>query len=251
MSIHAKRFTGKAEDYAKYRPGYPEQIISLLETKTGFDSSKDIADVGCGTGILSKLFLNNGNLVFGVEPNEDMRKKSEKLLGKFINFISVDGTAEETHLATNSVDMISVGQAFHWFDHKKTKKEFKRILRKDGYIVIIWNERKNNTPLMKAINNILKSIGHEHHDAENDLMDKELLSTFFGADKVASSTFPNFQMLDLAGLKGRIQSISYVPESGSENKRIMNEIKDLFERYNNGGMVKVEYTTRVYYGNLK
>ena len=249
MSIHAKRFSGRAEDYARYRPGYPEQVISLLETKIDFDSSKDIADIGCGTGILSRLFLNNGNLVFGVEPNEDMRTKSEKLLSKFINFISVDGAAEDTHLATNSVDMISVGQAFHWFDHKKTKKEFKRILRKGGYIVIIWNERKNNTPLMKAINKMLKSIGDEHHEAEKDLMDKDLLNTFFGKE-AAYSTFPNFQMLDLAGLKGRIQSISYVPETGQENKQIMSELKELFEQYNNGGMVKIEYTTRVYYGKL-
>lgn len=251
MNNHTKRFSGKADDYAKYRPSYPEQIIGFLENKIGFDASKDIADIGCGTGILSRLFLNNGNLVFGVEPNEEMREKAEKLLSKFINFISVEGTAEETKLANNSVDMITVGQAFHWFDLKKTKKEFKRILRKDGNVVVIWNDRKNNTPIMKLMNGILKSLGHEHHEAEKDLMDKNLLSTFFGKEKVASTIFPNFQMLDLSGLRGRILSISYVPDKGEEHKRIMSEVKDMFDRYNNGGMVKIEYTTRVYYGNLK
>lgn len=244
-------FTGRVEEFAKYRPGYPEQIISLLENKIEFDQSKDVADIGCGTGKLSRLFLNNGNLVFGVEPNEEMRLMADKLLSKFINFISVDGTAEETSLATNSVDVITVGQAFHWFDLKKAKKEFKRILRKDGYVVIVWNERNNNTQVMKAVNKILLSLNQEHEEEEKNLVDKNLLGAFFGVEKVGKSTFPNYQMLDLAGLKGRIHSISYVPETGSENKRVMSEVKDVFEKFNNGGQVKMEYTTRVFWGKIK
>ena len=251
MKDKVVNFTGRVEEFAKYRPGYPEQIISLLENKIGFDQSSDIADVGCGTGRLSRLFLNNGNLVFGVEPNEEMRLMADKLLSKFINFISVDGTAEETRLATNSVDMITVGQAFHWFDLKKTKKEFKRILRKDGHVVIVWNERTNNSQTMKAVNKILLSLNQEHEEAEKNLIDKKLLNAFYGVEKVSSGTFPNYQMLDLAGLKGRIHSISYVPETGSENKRVMSEVKDVFEKFNNGGQVKMEYTTRVFYGKLK
>lgn len=251
MKNHTKRFTGRAEDYAKYRPGYPEQIIHLLENKIGFDSSKDIADVGCGTGLLSKLFLTNGNLVFGVEPNEEMRAMSEKLLSKFINFISVDGAAEETKLANNSVDVITVGQAFHWFDLKKTKKEFKRILRKDGDVVIVWNERKNSSQLMKEVDAILQTLNQEHEEAEKNLVDKNLLNTFFGVEKIGASSFPNYQMLDLAGLKGRIQSISYVPDTGPANRRVMSAIRRVFDKYNNGGLVKVEYTTRIFWGKLK
>ncbi len=251
MKNHTTRFTGRANDYAKYRPGYPEQIIGLLENKINFDSSKDMADVGCGTGILSRLFLTNGNLVFGVEPNEEMRIMSEKLLSKFINFISVEGAAEETKLATNSVDVVTVGQAFHWFDLKKTKKEFKRILRKDGNVVIVWNERNITSQFMKELEAILKTLNQEHEEAEKDLVDKKLLNTFYGVEKIGASTFPNFQLLDLAGLKGRIQSISYVPDTGPANRRVMNAIKSVFERYNNGGTVKVEYNTRVFWGKLK
>lgn len=251
MKDHFTSFTGRVEEFAKYRPGYPEQIINLLENKIGFDQSKDLADVGCGTGRLSRLFLNNGNLVFGVEPNKEMRSMAEKLLNKFINFICIDGTAETTKLATNSVDVIVVGQAFHWFDLKKAKKEFKRILRKEGYVVIVWNERTDNSQLMKAINNVLLSLNQEHEEAEKNLVDKKLLNAFFGVEKVGTGTFPNFQLLDLPGLKGRIHSISYVPESGTENKRVMGEIKDVFEKFNNGGQVKIEYTTRVFYGKLK
>jgi ubiquinone/menaquinone biosynthesis C-methylase UbiE len=208
MKNHTTRFTGRADDYAKYRPGYPEQIISLLENKINFDSSKDIADVGCGTGLLSRLFLTNGNLVFGVEPNEEMRIMSEKLLSKFINFISVEGAAEETKLANNSVDVITVGQAFHWFDLKKTKKEFKRVLRKDGDVVIVWNERSGASQFMKELDAILKTLNQEHEEAEKNLVDKNLLSTFYGVEKVSKSSFPNFQMLDLAGLKGRVPGVN-------------------------------------------
>jgi SAM-dependent methyltransferase len=251
MKNNVASFTGRVEEFAKYRPGYPEQIISLLENKIGFDPSKDIADLGCGTGKLSRVFLNNGNLVFGVEPNEEMRTMSEKLLSKFINFISVEGTAEVTALATNSVDVITVGQAFHYFDLKKAKKEFKRILRKDGDAVIVWNERSNNSQVMKAVNKILLSLNQEHEEAEKNLVDKNLLKAFFGEEKVGTSTFPNYQMLDLAGLKGRIHSISYVPASGSENKRVMNDVKDVFEKFNNGGQVKIEYTTKVFWGKMK
>lgn len=250
MKNSITRFTGRVEYFAKYRPGYPEQVIGALEKNIGFDTSKDIADIGCGTGILSKLFLSNGNLVFGVEPNDEMRSEAERQLGKFLNFISVNGTAENTCLATNSADMITVGNAFHWFDPKKTKKEFKRVLRKGGHVVILWNERKNSSPFMKALDSILKPLNLLHEEMERDLSDKNFLKSFFGEEKIHTGTFPNFQMLDLNGLKGRVQSISYVPEEGDEHKKVMKDIKDLFDKFNNGGQVKIEYVTKVFYGNL-
>jgi len=251
MKNSITKFTGKVDYFAKFRPAYPEQIIGLLERKIDFDSSKDIADIACGTGILSRLFLTNGNLVFGVEPNEEMRLKSEKDLSKFLNFISVSGTAENTALADKSVDIITVGQAFHYFDLKVIKKEFKRILRKDGYVIIVWNERKNSTQFMKDLNNILKSLNQEYEEAEKNLIDKKLLNTFYNEENLESGSFPNFQTLDLNGLKGRVQSITYVPESGDEHKRIMNEVKDVFDKYNNGNLVKMEYTTKVFWGKIK
>jgi SAM-dependent methyltransferase len=250
MKNSISRFTGRVDNYAKYRPSYPEQVILLLEKKINFDASKDIADIGCGTGILSRVFLNNGNLVFGVEPNDEMRAMSEKLLGKFINFISINGTAEKTMLAPHCADIITVGQAFHWFDLKKTKSEFKRILKKDGHVVLVWNERTNGTPFMKALNAILKSLNEEYEEAEKNHADKKLLKTFFGTEDFHASSIVNFQNLDLTGLKGRVQSISYVPEKGEEHNRIMKELKDIFDRFNNGGMVRIEYKTKVFAGAL-
>ena len=250
MKNSVSRFDGRVEFYAKYRPGYPEQIISLLEKKIDFDVSKDVADIGCGTGILSRLFLNNGNLVFGIEPNNEMRKAAEEKLEKYLNFTCLKGTAEETMLADKSVEIITAGQSFHWFDSKKAKSEFKRILRPGGHVVIIWNERKNVSMFMKAYNKLLKSFSKELDKAKDNIADKEFLKSFFGHDEYHTQTLPNFQILDFNGLKGRILSISYIPLEGPEHKEIMNGVKDIFEKFNNGGQVKLEYATRVFIGNL-
>ena len=250
MKNSVSRFDGRVEFYAKYRPGYPEQIISLLEKKIGFDVSKDVADIGSGTGILSRLFLNNGNLVFGIEPNDEMRKAAEEKLERFLNFICLKGTAEKTMLADKCVDIVTAGQAFHWFDSKKAKSEFKRILRPGGYVVIIWNERKNVSMFMKAYNKLLKTLSKEWEEAEENIADKDFLKSFFGHEDYHSQSLPNFQNLDLYGLKGRVLSASYVPMQGPGHKEIMNGVKDIFDKFNNGGQVKLEYSTRVFIGKL-
>src|SRR5689334_12851092 len=135
------RFSNRVDQYVKYRPSYPKEIIPFLEKNVGLKSSFVIADIGSGTGISSKLFLGNGNKVFAVEPNNDMRKKAEELLQRCDLFISINGTAEETTLADASVDMIVAGQAFHWFDAAKTKIEFRRISKPHTHCILIWNER--------------------------------------------------------------------------------------------------------------
>lgn len=250
MKNHTNRFTGRVENYAKYRPSYPEQIIPLLEKKIGFDPFKDIADIGCGTGFLSRVFLNNGNIVFGVEPNREMRDMAEKLLSKFINFLLIEGTAEDTKLASKSVDIITVGQAFHWFDLKKAKPEFRRILRDNGHVVLVWNERKNSTQFMKVYNKLMKTLKKEYELAEKKIADTQMLKSFFGKSGYKAHTFANYQMLDMNGLKGRVQSVSYIPTEGEAFVNIMNTLKEIFDRYNNGGMVKLEYTTRIYIGTI-
>src|SRR5689334_2737571 len=127
ISNSTKRFSNRVEQYVKYRPSYPKEIIPFLEKNAGLNSSFVIADIGSGTGISTKLFLDNGNKVFAIEPNNEMRKKGEELLRDHSSFISINGTAEQTTLADGSIDMIVAGQAFHWFDAGKTKSEFRRI----------------------------------------------------------------------------------------------------------------------------
>lgn len=246
-----KRFNNRAEYYVKYRPGYPEGIISILEKEIHFDESRDIADIGCGTGILSKLFAQNGNIVFGVEPNDEMRTMAEKHLSHFYNYISVKGTAENTTLADSSVDIIAAAQAYHWFDVKQAKQEFKRILRNDGYVLIIFNVRKNNTPFMKAYNKLQENLKTDFKKVRLENVKDNNIEDFFEDFKIKKKRLDNSQELDLNGLKGRLLSCSYVPLEGPENKKVLNNLKEIFDKHEKNGKVKIEYYTKIYIGKFK
>ena len=137
-----ERFSNRVANYVKYRPGYPKEILDVFRDEMNLRTDSIIADVGSGTGISSKVFLENGNKVHGVEPNAAMREAAEEFLNNFPQFESVDGTSEATNLPDDSVDFIIAAQAFHWFEPNKTRPEFKRILREGGYVALIWNERQ-------------------------------------------------------------------------------------------------------------
>ena len=120
MSESVERFTSRVETYAKYRPGYPVEIIDLLKRECGLTPESIVADIGSGTGKSSEPFLAHGNVVFGVEPNAAMRDVAERLFRDQPRFRSIKGSAESTTLPDSSVDLITAGQAFHWFDPLKT-----------------------------------------------------------------------------------------------------------------------------------
>src|SRR5213595_654680 len=133
MSDPTKRFSNRVENYIKYRPGYPDAVIDLLTEECRLTQQSIIADIGSGTGILSELFLKNGNSVFAIEPNAAMRRTAEDLLRKHPKFTSIDAAAEATTLDIASVDFVTAAQAFHWFDRKNARKEFARILKPEGW----------------------------------------------------------------------------------------------------------------------
>lgn len=164
------RFSDKAEFYAKYRPKYPKEIVKLLINREYLSENTVIADIGSGTGLLSKLFLDSGNKVYSVEPNDDMREYSEKFLERYNRFTSVKGTAEETHLLSNSIGLVAVGQAFHWFDPIKTKREFKRILIPNGHAVLIWNKREISGTLY---GNFLSKYSEDYEKVKSITVDND------------------------------------------------------------------------------
>jgi SAM-dependent methyltransferase len=244
------RFTGRVANYVKYRPGYPEAILHLLDKEINFDQFKDVADIGSGPGKLSKLFLNNDNLVYGVEPNDEMREAGEKLLKDYINFISINGTAEFTALADRSIDLIVSGQAFHWFDSEKAKTEFNRILKPGGYVVLTWNKRDMETSAFMKEYEKLVCECCEEYNPDFDLSEK-VFNKFYGVKNFRLANFRNSQVFDFNGLKGRLLSASYVPQEGKANKEILSRLKEIFEKYNKNGSVKFEYNTKVYFGKIK
>jgi SAM-dependent methyltransferase len=206
--------------------------------------------VGSGTGILSELFLENGNRVIGIEPNEEMRAAGERLIRDHPRFTSVAGTAESTTLDDGCVDFVVAGQAFHWFDPERTRTEFARILESTGWVVLVWNlRRKDATPFLAAYERLLETYRTDRGEVEFWRKSDEMASAFFGS--FAKKTFDNEQVLDLDGLKGRLLSVFYVPAQGEPGSDDMiRQAVKIFDEHHNDGKVIVEYDTKVYYGSL-
>jgi ubiquinone/menaquinone biosynthesis C-methylase UbiE len=246
-----KRFTGRTENYARYRPGYPGEIIGLLRDHCGLVRQSVIADIGSGTGKLSELFLKNGNSLFGVEPNEDMRQAGERLLKAFPNFTSVIGTAEATTLPGQSVDFVTVAQAFHWFDHQRCRAEFLRILKPGGRVVVVINRRRSDSkPFAIAYEKLTDEFSARGETPHHRKITREVLEQFFQT-RPGFATFFHTQEFDFEGLKGRLLSSSYAPEAGQpEHEEMHAALKQIFEAHQSHGWVIFEYETQVCYGRL-
>ena len=246
-----ERFSNRVENYVKYRPDYPREILDLLAAEANLTQDSVIADIGAGTGISTRLFLENGNRVFGVEPNRAMREAAEKFLQNFPNFRSVNGTAENTNLDDGSVNFVVAAQAFHWFDEAKTRGEFKRILKDKGCVVLIWNERQlDTTAFLKDYESLLIEYGTDYETVRHENITKETLHDFFQTD-FRQVVFQNRQTVDFDGLKGRMLSSSYIPSE--ENPRFFEMIKNLksvFAEHAENGKIDILYDTKVFYGQI-
>ena len=206
----AKRFQGRADVYSKYRPGYPIGVLLALRREIGFDRERVVADIGSGTGILSELFLENGNRVYCVEPKGDMRRAAEEKLRRYApRYISVDGTAEATNLKGGSVDLVAVGQALHWFDVEKARAEFARILRREGYVSIVYNHRKREGGAEEAYGRVIDRFAKNR--AATPEADDAYVARFLKNGEFKRFVMPNSQSLDFQGMLGRLASASYVP----------------------------------------
>lgn len=242
-----QRFSSRVENYVKYRPTYPSAVIDLLAAEAHLTPASIIADVGSGTGILARLFLENGNHVFGVEPNPEMRQAGEHLLKDYPNFTSVAATAEATSLEERSVDFVTAGQSFHWFEPEQACREFVRILRPPGWVVLVWNDRQTNTtPFLEAYERLLQTYATDYAAVNH----KHFNPMSMGIEmKVAR--FENSQHFDFEGLKGRLLSSSYAPETGQPNHEAMlNELNQLFWAHQVDGKITFKYSTEVYYGQM-
>lgn len=252
MKDPTHRFSSRVENYIKYRPGYPNRVLQTLTSECGLASKSVIADIGSGTGILGELFLKNGNRVFGVEPNREMREAGERLLKKYPNFTSVNGAAETTTLPDRSVDLITAGQAFHWFDRNRARKEFARILNPGGWVTLIWNERLTDTsPFLRAYEDLLQKYGTDYAAVDHRNVDAEAIAAFFAPQPFTRRKFENRQVLDFDGVRGRLLSSSYTPEPNHPNHQpMLDALQANFDRYQADGKVSFDYLTLLYFGHL-
>jgi SAM-dependent methyltransferase len=252
MTDPTQRFSSRVTNYVKYRPSYPTAIIDLLTTACGLSAESIVADAGSGTGLLAELFLKAGHRVFGIEPNREMREAGEQLLRGYDRFVSIDTTAEATTLPDHSVDFVTAGQAFHWFDRDRVSVEFARILRSPGWLVLVWNERRvDSTPFLQAYEQLLHTYSPEYGQVDHRLIDQDVIQAAFPTVTFQLRTFDNQQHFDFEGVKGRLMSSSYAPEVGQPNHApMMAELADIFQRYQANGEIVFEYDTRVNYGQL-
>ena len=207
-SLH--RFSNRVENYIKYRPSYPLQVLKTLQSECALLPEHVIADVGSGTGLLSELFLRNENVVFGVEPNLAMRQAGERLMCEYSKFRSIASTAENTTLANASLDFIVAGQSFHWFDRAQCQQEFARVLKPRGWVALAWNERRISTPFLRDYEQLLQTFGTDYREVNHTQIDESVLSQFFGKNDFATRRFDNFQEFDFTGLRGRLLSSSRI-----------------------------------------
>jgi SAM-dependent methyltransferase len=244
-----QRFSNRVSDYVRYRPHYPPAVLDRLREGIGLTPRMVIADVGSGTGISTELFLQNGNPVFAIEPNPEMRAAAERLLGTCANFHSINGTAEATTLPDGSVDCVVAAQAFHWFDPKKARAEFRRILCGDGWVVLLWNTRlKDATAFSRAYERLLLTFGTDYAQVQHERIKAADLRRFFFAG-YRRRTLPNQQVFDFVALKGRLLSSSYAPAADRpQHAPMLAALQKIFQTHQGNGRVWLDYQTQIYFG---
>lgn len=243
-----KRFSGLADMYAKARPTYPDAAIDYIMDICKLTSSSQLADVGCGTGISSQLFGGRGVNVTGVEPNADMRSKASELIDKVApgSLKLVDGTAENTTLSDCSVDAILCAQAFHWFKPELALREFHRILKPEGWTVLVWNERDEGDAFTRAYGDAFRKLTEIDKIEATHATSGIPLLTSEHFTKGELTHFENEQVLDREALILRAFSASYAPKEAGLANRLKDMLNAAFERFQKNGEVKLKYSVAVY-----
>lgn len=244
-----ERFSDRVADYVRFRPGYPPGLVTTL-LEGGVDpASLRAADIGSGTGIFTRLLLERGVTVTGVEPNANMRAAAESWLQPFEKFTSLGGTAENTGLEKAGFDLVTAAQAFHWFHNMRTRAEFARILKPEGRLALIWNRRRLSDPLQRSYDALLRELAPEYGKVNHLTLDDDEIGQFFATGKMSLSCFDNRQQLDFEGLLGRLRSASYCPpEDSSEYLALVAKLEQLFTRHAIDGVVRFAYDSHLYIG---
>ena len=249
MSDPRERFTGRVDDYVRYRPGYPPALLNAVLEAFGPDARISAADIGSGTGIFTRMLIERGVRVYAVEPNRAMRTAAEAALTGCENFTSIDGSAERSGLHDASVDLVTAAQAFHWFDPEASRAEFARILRPHGRLALIWNQRRVDQPFQQEYDALLRGHAPEYDRVNHMNLGIDVIGAMFRRGRMQSEEFDNVQRLDFRGLLGRLQSSSYCPPAGSSAfASLADGLRRLFEHHADDGHIEFSYDSRLYLG---
>lgn len=252
MDNSVDKFTGKAKIYNKYRSSYPSQCINDILSTHSINNDLIVADIGAGTGKLTELFLKKNINVIAVEPNHDMLKEAKDNLSKYGNLVKFyENSAENTSIKNNSVDIITVAQAFHWFNKYLFKNECKRILKPYGTIAIIWNFLDYKKDLEGKILDIQKRYTKISFNASDEKTRDDDLAHFFGQNDYKLKIHKNDYNEDYENFIGNQLSMSYSLKQSDDNyEEYVSEFQKLFNEYSNNNVIEIHNNTYCYIGNL-
>lgn len=250
--MNEEKFSGKGGIYAKFRPSYPKSLIDYLYNETGFTSKAHIGDIGAGTGIFSRYFLQRHSRVTCVEPNEDMLHQAQEKLKTYQNCFFVKASAEHTTLESQSLDFVTVAQAFHWFDREQFKKECQRILKNQGKVVLVWNHRDPNEPITIKNAQLNQRLCPSFKGFSGGTIQKpEAYADFFKNGCCDYQVFKNDLVFDREHFLGRSLTGSYAPKEGDKNfAEFVEAIEKLFNQYEQNGLVHVANNAHCYIGQV-
>ncbi|GAB4581739.1 MAG: class I SAM-dependent methyltransferase [Anaerolineales bacterium] len=253
MTDTYSHYSRTVEYYSRYRPRYPQALIPWLTAECGLAPGHVIADIGSGTGQMTELFLQHGHPVYAVEPNPDMRRVAENELAAYPQLTSLDATAEATAIPDHCVDLITVGNAFHWFDYARTREEFLRILKPGGWVVLAWNLERASSPFGRAFEAFWqKHIDpNEHFTPASERKLPAYIAQFFGEGGFKQHSLDNVQVCDFDALLGVTLSTLKAPQASEPRFAPMAEaLQGIFEEFEEAGRVRLEYDTALVWGRV-
>lgn len=236
-------FSGFADDYARFRPSYAAAAIdAILE---GVDPPARVLDVGCGTGISTRLLAARGARVIGVDPSNDMLAEARRVKTPGVDYHL--GTAEETGQPSASRDVVVCAQAFHWFDAERALKELHRVLMRGGRLALMWNVRDEADPFTAEYDAVVRRAQAAAKDAGRKVEVNRGADPSAGGwfENVRARAFPNPHRLDLAALLGRAGSASYFPKAGPLRAELERALEAAFARHAREGAVVLAQRTEV------
>ena len=241
MTKNVERFTVRVEEYERYRLRYPGEVIRTLTERCGLTREHLVADIGAGTGMLAELFLEHGNAVVAVEPNDGMRAACERLTSAWPGLTVRKATAEETGLEDASVDFVVVGRALHWFDLDLAMQEFRRVLRPDGWVVLVAHGRsQGESPREVELERILAEEGNDYRNVKKRYLVHETVLSMFAQGSVWQEQMDGEQLLTLEEFLGQVQSYSAAPLPGEPKYAGMQRaLREYFARWAEDGKLRM------------
>lgn len=240
-------FSSQAQNYRNYRPTYPKAMVELIFSQL---KSPVVADFGSGTGKLSGLLIDNAKTLYSIEPNRKMRQYAEEFLGNCANYISLAASAENTTLPDSCVDIITAAESFHWFDNENTHSEMRRILKKNGYVFLIWNVFGGND-YDDEILQLKTAYRAKKNQKTSGIPYEQRATNLFGMGNYNVSEYGNSLLQTLDEFRGGMLSTSFAPEKGTvDYVNFTADVEEIFNKYSINGKLKTTITTVCYWGKI-